>query len=241
MGNLQLIPATSKQVSNQKTSNKDLSHIELNILSEDEAMSLLKGSLNGKVDASDDDLRNLAKKLQYFPLALQQAIAYILQEVKARQNTTEKYTIQEYIQALVEKEKAIEQLDFKFEDDYGDTYTKTVFTTWEITFDAIKNNKKYGSDAIILLENIAYFAADDIDFDLIKPLISNSKDMGHATELLKNYSLINESKGVRFDNKKLFNIDRLVQKVVQIKNVCRKIYSFRAQILFLIFYHLFYR
>jgi hypothetical protein len=87
-------------------------------------------------------MRQLAKKLQCFPLALQQAVAYIKHtDEKLREAFNEKFKIIDYLKSYEEKTK--ELLNFDFPEDNRNYYFKTTFKTWKITLERIKQNK-YG-------------------------------------------------------------------------------------------------
>jgi hypothetical protein len=70
----------------------------------------------------------LAITLQCFPLALQQAVAYIKQTDKEYKNIEQKFEITHYLKKY--EQKARELLNFDFPKDNNNCYTKTTFITW---------------------------------------------------------------------------------------------------------------
>ncbi|WCR53666.1 MAG: hypothetical protein PG981_000688 [Wolbachia endosymbiont of Ctenocephalides orientis wCori] len=119
--------------------------IQLGIFNEPEAIEFIKKALKIKDNAQDQNVARLAETLQRFPLALQQAVTYIRQADEEVKNVSHErgFTINDYLKEYKEKEK--ELLDFPFQDDSSHLYTKTTFTTWKVTIDKIKKNKKYGN------------------------------------------------------------------------------------------------
>jgi hypothetical protein len=151
-----------------------------------------------------DDIKRLVNILQRFPLALQLAVSYIIEENKTMNIIGEIFTIGEYIDDFNKKEKKL--LDFPFPDDNSDGYSKTVFTTWNITFDIIMR-KKYGENAIKILNIISFFAPENIPTKMF-----DSRDEILCVQMLRRYSLLNLNLSASE-----INIHRLVQRVIQLK------------------------
>jgi len=118
--------------------------------------------LSIKHNLQDGDTKKLAEKLQYFPLALQQAVAYIKteDEILKNANLEKQFKINDYLEEY--EKKAEELLDFSFTENSNDSYTRTTLTTWKTTINKIKDNKAYGQQALEILNIIAYFAPDNI-------------------------------------------------------------------------------
>jgi tetratricopeptide (TPR) repeat protein len=129
--------------------------ISLDTFTEEEAIEFIKKELAVRDESQEKEIRQLAKLLQYFPLALQQAVAYIKHIDKKYKMFKEKFEIVDYIKRY--EENARKLLNFKFPEDNSNSYIKTTFITWEVTLEKIKQNK-YGQQALQFLEIIAYFA-----------------------------------------------------------------------------------
>ena len=187
---------------------ENITNVGLEMLEENDAVRLVMDSLKDKVKFTleESDAKKLCKLLHCFPLALQQAIAYIKKYNKRR-----KFTIIDYITAFDKKTKEI--LDFSIPDN---EYTKTVLVTWQVTFDRLKKENNY---ALIMdiLGIISYLHAENIPFNTFLKFANDDEDiLWDALELLEQYCLIRRTKviefGVDIDESKevMFNIHRLV-------------------------------
>ena len=147
------------------------------------------------------DAAELAKRLGYLPLALEQAVAYI---------TATHESCGEYLQ-LLEKygSKIFNERGAKA---YG--YKETVNTTWQISFAKIES-----ASAKQLLNLCAYMAADKIPLSLLiagrdklpEPIRTDLADklsLNSTVIELTRYSLVQKKEG-------LISIHRLVQEVVR--------------------------
>ncbi|MCL1872558.1 MAG: tetratricopeptide repeat protein [Clostridiales bacterium] len=147
------------------------------------------------------DAAELAKRLGYLPLALEQAVAYI---------TATHESCGDYLQLL---EKYGNKLfDERASTVYG--YAETVNTTWRISFDKIKSKS-----AKQLLNLCSYMAADKIPLSLLiigqdklpKPLrraLVDKLKLNNTVLELTLYSLVQKKEG-------LLSLHRLVQEVVR--------------------------
>lgn len=212
----------------------NIEKLSLSTFHEKEATELIKRELKITNKSQDREIKQLAETLGYFPLALQQAIAYIKDE-----RITGKFKIKNYLKGY--KKYTRELLDFKFPDYSRDSYAKTTFTTWKATFDKVKqaeHSDKFlkileiisyftpSNISMKILEVISYFAPNNISMEILEitsyfvpnsipivifsKLVSDIEELGLAIELLKQHSLINSEKG-------LINVNTLVQQVVRIK------------------------
>ncbi|CAL8068597.1 unnamed protein product [Orchesella dallaii] len=129
--------------------------LELHEMEELEAIEFVKTGLKIEDDSQDDIIQQLVKTLQYFPLALSQAISYISQ-----QQTLRKYEIERYLEEF--KACSMKLLNFELKSSEVNTYTKTTFTTWKMTTDVISKDKECGEEAIRILSMISYFEPDKI-------------------------------------------------------------------------------
>jgi hypothetical protein len=146
--------------------------------------------------------------LQCFPLALQQAVAYIKQTDEKLKCSKQKFEIADYLKRY--EEKARKLLNYNFPEDNNNCYTKTTFITWEVTLEKIKQNK-YGQQALEVLETIAYFAPDNIPISIFLELVKgDTEKLGSMLQLAAQYSMLNLEQGV-------INIHRLVQQVLRLR------------------------
>ncbi|MDX5507718.1 MAG: tetratricopeptide repeat protein [Wolbachia endosymbiont of Hylaeus sinuatus] len=188
----------------------DIKSLTLGAFTEPESIDFIRKALGIKDGSQENEIKNLAETLQHFPLALQQAVAYIKERDIALKNVGLKFEISDYLKRY--KEEAEKLLDFKFPKDSDNSYTKTTFITWRITIDKIKDNPEYGQQAKEILDIIAYIAPDNIPAKMFLGLERNREKLGDAIQLLKQYSMINSG-----EEQSLVNIHRLVQQVTRIE------------------------
>jgi ankyrin repeat protein len=186
--------------------------IKLNEFTPQEAVEFIKKSLNIENDLQNEHIEKLARELQYFPLALRQAVTYIKEtNKKSERRGHKKYEISDYLKKY--KKGAQELLEFSHE---SDRYAKTTFLTSKITLENIMQIGNNGKQALEILEIMAYLAPDTIPIDgffsklaLGEQIIGEERSWS-AVELLNQYSMINVEKGVS-------NIHRLVQQIIRIE------------------------
>lgn len=182
--------------------------LDLNVFTKKDAEELIKNGLSN-TEITDQEVEKLAVILQFFPLALRQAIAYINEQHEIRNVFGERYEIQNYFKAFDKQKEKL--LEYPFHDDFGG-YGKTTFITWNVTFDAIKADEENGVNAIRILQILAYLYADRIDSKIFLSLFQNdSTCSARAFLLLEKYSMIS-----KIENS-FYQIHRLVQVVVQSK------------------------
>ncbi len=188
----------------------DIKSLTLGAFTEPESIDFIRKALGIKDGSQENEIKNLAETLQHFPLALQQAVAYIKERDIALKNVGLKFEISDYLKRY--KEEAEKLLDFKFPKDSDNSYTKTTFITWRITIDKIKDNPEYGQQAKEILDIIAYIAPDNIPAKMFLGVERNEEKLGDAIQLLKQYSMINSG-----EEQSSVNIHRLVQQVTRIE------------------------
>ncbi|XP_014467386.1 PREDICTED: uncharacterized protein LOC106740649 isoform X3 [Dinoponera quadriceps] len=192
---------------NQKWSNIQV--LQLGVFDEEEATEFIKKSLNIENDAQKKYIKELANRLQFFPLALQQAVAYIRVQDENLKNVESKFTISDYLERYREKTK--ELLDFKFPEDSDNDYSKTILATWNVTLDMVRQRES-GNDALDILNIVSYLAPEDIPIKIVLNLINDETKLSSAIELLQQYSMINYNL-----EHKMLNLHRLVQQVTRIQ------------------------
>ncbi|WP_264707211.1 tetratricopeptide repeat protein [Wolbachia endosymbiont (group A) of Acrocera orbiculus] len=188
----------------------DIKSLTLGAFTEPESIDFIRKALGIKDGSQENEIKNLAETLQHFPLALQQAVAYIKERDIALKNVGLKFEISDYLKRY--KEEAEKLLDFKFPKDSDNSYTKTTFITWRITIDKIKDNPEYGQQAKEILDIIAYIAPDNIPAKMFLGVERNEEKLGDAIQLLKQYSMINSG-----EEQSSVNVHRLVQQVTRIE------------------------
>ena len=178
--------------------------LSIDIFTEQEAKEFIKKELSIENNQQDGTIRELITLLQGLPLALQQAVAYI----GVQRNVNSDYSISNYIDQY--KLKSQEVLKFDFFNYCNDPYTQSVFVTWQITLDKIKQNPLVGEKALEILNIMAYLHPDRIANALFLPL-ENPEKLASAIHLLRSYSMINQQ-----NQPDISVIHRLVQQVVRI-------------------------
>ena len=171
--------------------------IDINVFSEQEACEFIEKYTQ---KPADDFFKELAQKMDYLPLALDQAAAYMYHN---------KMSYKDYLD-LYDKYN----LELLADND-DDPDKKTVATTWKISFEKIKNPTSHQ-----LLNLFAYLAPDNISKqwfvdanevlpDELREVAANDLQYLKAITELTKYSLIN------LDEKGTISIHRLVQQVIR--------------------------
>jgi hypothetical protein len=157
---------------------------------------------------SSSDSKDLATTLGCFPLALCQMVAYLLAhpEVSAKDYLTS-YNGQPRIQAMLLKSDVLPE----------DRYQNTVYTTWNISFQALE---KKNITSIILLNLFAYFDSTPIPAAILRQLKFTETTLANAIEQLRLYSLIE----VNVKNQ-TFGFHDLVQTVSRLRQQELKDYA----------------
>jgi tetratricopeptide (TPR) repeat protein len=150
----------------------------------------------------------LAKTLHYLPLALSQAVAYIVS--RREQDGVYNYAISDYIK---EYQQAIKHKLKKFyETSSDDEYQETVWTTWYLSINALSSAGK--KQAIDLLEHCAYFDGNAMTDEFLS-LVTNitTDETTDNIRALLSYSLIERLQGSSHPSIK---IHQLVQTVIRL-------------------------
>lgn len=186
----------------------NVSSLNIGVLNKTEAVELIENEFRKNGFTQDrEDVEKLAENVQYFPLALQQAIAYIREQRESVFGNG--YDIQEYLKEFKIKQKLL--LNHKYSDDFG-TYGETTFITWNVTFDAINSHNEDSETVIKILQFLAYLYADEVDPHMLLSYFSDSNSLGRAIKLLERYSVV-----TKIEEKNFYQIHRLVQAVMRIK------------------------
>jgi tetratricopeptide (TPR) repeat protein len=156
--------------------NRDLDLLELNVISQEASVELLIEGTKGrrKENASEkEDVNNLAKRLGFLPLALQQAIGFIM---------TRRCSFADYLRRWEETDTKVIEWHDKFELNYP----RSIATTWEMSFEELR---PAGKD---LLRMICWLAPNPIPrslFDMV-PHQPNPIDVEDGIAELEKYSFL---------------------------------------------------
>lgn len=173
--------------------------IQLGVFTKKEAAMFIKNSIQIKNGLRKEDIEKLTKRLQYFPLALRQATAYINQENKKLiKRGSERFMISDYLNKLNENTKLLNEGYYKI----SDRYSQTILTTWLTTLKKIKEDQNHGKEVTDILNVMAYLAPDKIPASKI---FDND-----GVELCNKYSMIDLKEGG------VASIHRLVQEVMRL-------------------------
>jgi len=190
--------------------------VDITVFNETEAVSFLNKRTDKNGDGYSDDLaKNLSKLLQYLPLALEQAAAYIVE--------TPGVSYQDYIDLLekygidIFQKKTSDGKDFYLVD-----YSLIINTTWKISMDKITN-----IGAVQMFNMCAYLAPDKIPVNMFvrgkdvlppdfKKDIESDLERNEIIRDLTRYSLLScEKEELLSKEKRVLYMHRLLQEVVQ--------------------------
>jgi len=191
--------------------------LKLKLFTEHEAEELIKKSFHLQKIFGPIHVKTLNDLLQGLPLALQQALAYI----KLRRITDPTFSFDDYI--TLYKEKMDELLTFDFSHYSNDPYVKTIFTTWSITLEKIKQ-AEFGEEAITILTIMAYLWPDHISTHKLHYFCYSVKNLNRdalnkSMYLLTSYSMISFDRDTQqsITENTQYSIHRLVQEVLRFK------------------------
>lgn len=209
--------------------------LNLDVLEDRETHDFITNSLT--TNPESHDVSKLGQTLENLPLALQQAVAYIREEHKIRQKLGTTFSISEYITLFQNMSQQL--LDFPLPlNSTSNSYEKTTFITWKITFEKIGQHEIYGELAIYIMSLLAYLSPDSIwgsmIFEISKPYAEICQEagvskkklpyadteedktlllhnvVGHTLYLIEQYSMC------RFNQEYEIYIHRLVQHVMRL-------------------------
>ncbi|KAF2786683.1 hypothetical protein K505DRAFT_289284, partial [Melanomma pulvis-pyrius CBS 109.77] len=163
------------------------------------AHALLYNKLGDKVDRSDG-IAELADALEYMPLALVQAAAYIRE--RAPRCSVRQY-LAEYCESDSRKTSLLNQAAGHLRRD--EAASNSVLLTWQISFDHIRSSRR---SAAHLLSLMSFFDRQGIQDALLRRPSSTADDDGFEEDVvtLRDYSFITVTKDAD-----TFEMHRLVQ------------------------------
>lgn len=178
---------------------EDENIIKVEPMNESYALALFRKKFNNQCD--DDDILELLRNVDYMPLAISQAAAYIWQR-KPR------ITVSKYLQDFQLSEKDRESLlKIAVRDRRRDgKASNSILATWQISFEYIQKTR---SSAAKLLSLMSFFDRQGIPEELITSRYEENDDSVNFEEdiqMLRNYSLVAQGK-----ENDVFEMHRLVQ------------------------------
>ena len=169
--------------------------VEVPRMDDTEAGKLISTKL-GHLASSGDEVHSLVVLLEYLPLALVQAAAYI-------QKTSN--TISKYIQIYRKDERTkMRLLDRDFSDLERDQEAENaLLKTWILSFEQIENEHPQAAN---LLSIMSYFDAQGIPESLLECELPDTLDLEDALATLKAFALVTSGK-----NRESLDMHRMVQ------------------------------
>ncbi len=174
--------------------------IEVPPFGNDDAKQLLRSKMAEETELDGGEVKELFETLDYLPLAITQAAAYILEEGM---------TLQDYLGYLQCKSETSHLLRQDYYDATRDSETQnSVFLTWRLSFEHIKKQRPRAAD---LLSLMTVLDRQSIPEDLLYDRSESKAAYQSAIGTLKSFYLVSEqSVG------KIFELHRLVQLAMQL-------------------------
>ncbi|CAK9249958.1 unnamed protein product [Sphagnum jensenii] len=192
---------------------KDAEDIPLQGLEPDAASSLVKQLLPEKMNETDDNIFQLCKELQSYPLGIRQAIAYI--KFQKRTCLGSKYGVNNFLDELRKVGTKV-----VFENKLRD-YPDSICKIMEMILDKIKSEEN-GADAIKVLKVLSLVTADGVTIDYLGRLVKNCTKMENMKPpliLLKSICFVEE---VSTSEEPSISVHRVVQTIVREKMKAEK-------------------
>ncbi len=215
-GHVVITTRYSKETLNNELKNEkaiDAVTLEIDKFTPEEALQYFKEMTERRGVEEEQAMQALAKELDYLPLALAQAAAYIKRRGITIQDYRERYkTSQQYLL----KDKLLP----------ADSHSLPVATTWEVTLQAIQEEEQKAGEpplALVVLQAMSYLYADQIPQNLLAqwfkvtrlaPEQEIQNQLKKVLDRLAAYSMIhkNDSKN---EIENTVSIHRLVQEVIR--------------------------
>lgn len=148
--------------------------ILLDKLKPEDAMELVKSQLNQHDlhnSYTENSCQALIEMLELFPLAIQQSVAYIMQQ--NLKMPPQLYTIDMYIEDFREKSKTLLDSD-AFQNTSCD-YTKTTYTTWRVTLDKLVTGRVIFPEDVEIINLFGYLDPDSIQLSILDSCVSTKR------------------------------------------------------------------
>ncbi|RSL64198.1 hypothetical protein CEP53_004146 [Fusarium sp. AF-6] len=198
-----LVTTRNLQVGSRLTRGKR--PIEVNKMDEDESVQLLIRGLQG-IDEDPKDLLRLSSRLEFLPLALVQASAFI------QENTI---TVNKYLELLEGSEKGLVDLLSEDFDAVGrDSATpRAVTETWILSFQQIQRQYPFATE---LLSLMSLFDRQSIPMDFLEFYTEEKKkEPSSAIQLVKALGVLKAFSFIIAEKRGDHNMHRLVQLVTR--------------------------
>lgn len=184
--------------------------IQLKELKLIEAIDFVKKGLEVTDDGQCQGVNDLVELLQFYPLALRQAIAYYQIEKRTR---NPEFTVNHYVVRYREQEQAAKLLGFSFK---GFKYGHTTITTFQLSLTKIQSNDQFGEMAMSILHIMGYLAPMSIQRESLKYLTNATENdiegLQAAVSLLVQYCVVTSE----CDGEGVISVHRVVQEVIRI-------------------------
>ena len=196
-----LVTSRDREVALALTNDDDECLVDVESMNAEEASSLLRSRLP-KDKSNEHDVKALVDDLDYIPLAIKQAAAYINNQKRAGM------TISKYLQLFRRNEKSQEHLlrsnlrDMTRDKDLQDS----IILTWQISFEQIKNRSQAAADLLVLM---SFLDRQSIPKFLLCPDEDDELEFLDKVSTLLNFSLITKT------SDECFTMHRLVQITTQ--------------------------
>ena len=156
--------------------------ISIPTMDEADSVALVKAKLPNLSSSQDEEVCGFVRDLEYLPLAISQALAYILVEPSLR-------SIAKYRQTFHQSESSkISLLQQSFEDIRQDKRPiYAVLFTWNLSFQHIKSRHPSSAE---LLEAISFYSHHHIPIQLLEALINDEERLDDVILPLLQYHLV---------------------------------------------------
>ena len=190
---------------------KEAEHLSLQGLERDDASSLVKQLLPKKMNETDDNIFQLCKEFQGYPLGLRQATAYI--NYQRRESLCSKYGVSNFLDDFRKVTNAISLNQVR---DYVNRYDESHKSIKAIVGMTLKmiESKENGADAIEVLKVLSLVNADGVTIDYLERLVKNCtriEGMEPPLLLLKRICLVEDSTPEKLS----ISIHRVFQTIVR--------------------------
>ncbi|KAF5683593.1 kinesin light chain [Fusarium denticulatum] len=172
-------------------------------MDETQGLHLIRNKLTDEFD--HDAAIKLLQALDYIPLAITQAAAYI-------NRRSPRESIENYLEAFQESDQKRNSL---LEVDLGDlrrdeTVSNSVITTWHVTFDKIRREKPSAADLLSFMSLFDHKGIPEFALQYYRGMLADPKDKAAGFEddldVLRNYSLVSVTA-----NRDVFELHATVQ------------------------------
>jgi hypothetical protein len=162
--------------------------------------------INEGLENSSPELnRKMSKTLQGLPLAMDQAVQYIVDQKNSKSFKGKAYGIEDFLEEFGNQKSAMGILDYKLEEN-----EKTIFTTVKMCSAKIQAFEG-GEDTVTLLHILSYLDPDGIPLSFLEELIHIVE--GTVEHLQTRLIVLKEHSLISVENEEI-TIHRVVQRIV---------------------------